>query len=495
MIEPGATGDASVLSSATQGIHFHHEVQFYFDDRFLIQSLSAFFRSALYVGSSVVVVATKCHRDNLAEELERVGVGFAAAVQQGRYVALDAAETLAAFTVNGVLDKTQFREVIGSVISCSAATACRSDAKVVIFGEMVSLLWQRGEAQSALQLEQLWNQLSASHSFHLRCGYPIASFDREIHTELFSRICAEHQLVIPAEDYTAAPNENDRLRAVARLQHAEQLLKTESEERRIAQDQTLEVQNRYEELVKEIHHREEVEDELRRFTRRLLTARDEEQRVIAAELHENTAQLLAALSLYFGVLHEEKGSLNPRLASIVASSRSVSERLLSEIRKLSHLLHPPTLDDMGLDSALKEYIDQFMASSGAKIALEISGNLGRFDRKLEIAVFRIVEEALANIHPRFGKAFAIVRLRRSAHALMVEVQTPHASPSGKEIPVRAETRITGIQERVAEHGGTVQFISDPLSTLVSVILPVEDAGDQSGPTGSELTQTSQAGKS
>jgi signal transduction histidine kinase len=493
-IEPGSTGDSSVLSSATQGTHFHHEVQFYFNDRFLIQSLSAFFRNALNVGNSVIVLATKCHRDNLAEELERTGTGFAAAVQQGRYVALDAAETLAAFTVDGMVDKTRFHEVIGGVIACSAATARGSGANVMIFGEMVSLLWERGEVQSALRLEQLWNQLSESHSFHLRCGYPIAGFDREIHTELFSLICAEHQLVIPAEDYTAAANENVRLRTVARLQHAEQLLKTETEERRIAQDQTVEVQSRYEELVKEVRRREEIEDELRRFTRRLMAARDEEQRVIAAELHENTAQLLAALSLYFGVLHEEKGSLNPRLASIVASSRSVSDRLLTEIRKLSHLLHPPTLDDMGLDSALKEYIGQFMASSGAKIALEISGNLGRFDRKLEIAVFRIVEEALANIHPRFGKALAIVRLRRAPRALIVEVQTPHSVTSSTEIPVRAETRITGIQERVAEHGGTVQFISDPSSTLVSVTLPVEDASDASG-TSSELTQTGQAGQS
>jgi signal transduction histidine kinase len=475
--EPGLTGDASMWSWVGTNTQCRHEVQFYFDDRFLIQSLSSFFRTALDSGGSVIVVATKSHRESLAEALQRAGIRLTAAIQQGRYVALDAAETLAQFTVDDLPDEAQFRKVLGNVVACAAA-ARRKGSGVAIFGEMVSLLWQHGKTEAALQLEQFWNRLSEFHSFHLRCGYPIASFDREVHTELFSRICGEHEVVIPAEDYSGLADENDRLRTVARLQHAEQLLKKESEERRLAQHQTLAVQTRNEELLKEIRQREEAEDELRRFTRRLLAVRDEEQRIIAAELHENTAQLLAALSLYFGVLQEEKPSLNPRLASIVDSSRAVSESLLTEIRKLSHLLHPPTLDEMGLSSALKEYIDQFIASSGARVALEIPGELGRFDRKLEIAVFRIVEEGLANIYPRFGKAFATVRLKRGAGSLIVEIQNPQpksveALSSGAAIPTRPETRITGIQERAAEHGGTVQFTSDPSGIFISVTLPVE----------------------
>lgn len=483
--EQGANQTAPLSSATERGPHCAHEVQFYFDDRFLIRSLSAFFQKALKAGDAAIVVATKSHRDSLAEELERSGVNLPTAVQQNRYISLDASETLAQFTVQGVLDEPLFREVIGNVIACASAAAGENHAQVVIFGEMVQLLWQRGEPEAALQLEQFWNRLAELHSFHLRCGYPIAQFDREVHTELFSRICGEHKVVIPAEDYLAA-DENDRLRLVARLQHAEQLLKTETEERRVAQDQALEVQTRNEELVREVHRREGVEEELRRFTRRLLTARDEEQRVIAAELHENTAQLLAALSLYFGVLNEEKASLNPRLASIVASSRAVSDNLLAEIRKLSHLLHPPTLDDMGLSSALREYLDQFSASSGVRISLEIPPSLGRFDRKIEIAVFRIVEEALANIHPRHGKACATVRVRRNARSLIVQVQnpvqfqSPQSADASAETEMRREIRITGIQERVAEHGGTVRFTSDPSGNTVSVTLPVTDVENRQG---------------
>jgi signal transduction histidine kinase len=337
---------------------------------------------------------------------------------------------------------------------------------------MVTLLWERGAAASALRLEQLWNRLSEVHSFQLRCAYSLGSFDREVHTELFSRICGEHQAVIPAESYTDLPDENQRLRTVARLQQIEQALKTESVQCRIARVQNRQIENENLQLVGEIRKREAAEEELRRFTRRLLAARDEEQRRIAAELHENTAQLLAALSLYFGVLHEQKACLNPKVASVIARSRSVSDNLLREIRKLSHLLHPPTLDDVGLGSAITEYVDQLRSSSKARIELDMAEDLGRFSRKLEIAVFRIVEEALDSIRSTSGGGFALVRLRRSSSALEIEIQNHHRGASPAQTSTGADTRIMGIHERALEHGGSVQFTSDPTACLLRVTLPL-----------------------
>ena len=451
-----------------------HDVQFYFDDRFLIRSLTCFIEGAIASGSSVIIVATRAHRDSLRDELERSGIDLPALAQQGRYLALDAAQMLAQFTIDGSLDEQLFQERIGNLIACADATR-RPDGEVAIFGEMVALLWQRGDAQAALQLEQFWNRLSAARSFRLLCAYPLEGFDREVHTDLFTRICSEHETVIPAEAYSDLVDDNERLRAVARLQQSEQVLKTETEERRKAQARAAEIQTRNERLTREIRQREAAEEDLRRFTRRLLTARDEEQRRIAAELHENTAQLLSALSLYFGVLNQEKASLNPRLASVVASSRSVSDSLLAEIRKLSHLLHPPTLDDMGLGSALEEYVEQFNSSSSAKVELEIAEHLGRFDRKLELAVFRIVEEALSNLYSDSAKSVATVRLSRSASALSIEIQN-HQLNSAPESAARAETRIMGIQARVIEHGGTVQFTSGPSGTLISVTFPLPGPG-------------------
>jgi signal transduction histidine kinase len=447
-------------------------VQFYFDERFLIASLAAFVGTALETGSSAVVVATKAHRDGLAQELEKTGVGLAAAVEQGRYLAFDAQQTLDSFTTNGILDKERFCDVIGNVIVRAAAASHNEQSKVAIYGEMVSLLWQRGEDQATVQLEQFWNDLSQTHSFYLRCGYPLTSFDRETHAEMFAGICGQHQAVIPAESYTGLVDENDRLLAIARLQQTEQALKTEAVERRLAQSRVQDIHSQNQQLIQEVEKREIAEDELRRFTRRLLMARDEEQRRIAGELHENTAQLLAALSLYFGVLHEEKAALSPRLANVVDSSREVAENLLKEIRKLSHVLHPPTLDDIGVGAALKEYIEHFSARSGIKVDLEISGNLGRLGRNVEIAVFRIVEEALANVRQHSGSTSAAVRLIRSSSVVLVEIQDHGYGISRKRGAANAGTGITGMRERARELGGTVRVQSDNNGTLVSVSLPL-----------------------
>ena len=465
------------LSVATASTHAdgpcRHEVQFYFDDRFLISSLAVFMGTALESGNSAIVVATKAHRDALAQQLDRTGVGLATAVEQGRYIALDAAETLAQFMVGGSPDQALFREVIGNVITQASAATAREDSKVAVYGEMVTILWQSGEGEAAMQLEDLWNDLSEIHSFYLRCGYPLSSFDREAHTEAFGKICRQHQAVIPAESYTALVDEDDRLRTVALLQQTEQALKTEATERRRAQARAEEARSQNEQLTAEVRKRETSEDELRRFTRRLLMARDEEQRNIASELHENTAQLLAALSLYFGVLNEEKDSLSPRLASVVASSRSVAQSLLIEVRKLSHLLHPPTLDDIGLGPALREYIEQFTGWSGIKVDLLVASDVGRFRRHIEIAIFRIVEEALANVRQHSGSATAAVRLSHSSDGVVVEIQDYGSGISRRDGAAKAGVGITGMRERARELGGNVRIQSNITGTLVSVTLPVE----------------------
>jgi signal transduction histidine kinase len=126
---------------------------------------------------------------------------------------------------------------------------------------------------------------------------------------------------------------------------------------------------------------------------------------------------------------------------------------------------------MGLSSALQEYVEQFQAAHHTKVELKISEHLGRFNRNLEIAVFRIVEEALANLYPISDESSASVRLSRSPDALLLKIQN-QCGNSATEAAARAETRIMGIHARVMEHGGTVQFTSDPSGTLISVKLPL-----------------------
>jgi signal transduction histidine kinase len=475
----GPTLARSLSSSPAAAARPHsccHAVQFYYDDRFLINSLSDFVLGALEAGRCAVVVATREHRFDCAESLREKGVNLTEAIEQGRYVALDASDTLERFMVDGSPDAKLFAEILSDIISTSSACVIPGSndgkEKVAIFGEMVALLLERGQIRAALRLEQLWNELSQNHSFELLCAYRISSFDRTTHRELFHQICAEHDFVIPAEGYPERGDEKDRLRTIALLQQAEQVLKTQSVEHQLAEAQSREAEYQKQQLLKEIRKHEAVEEELRKFTRRLLTARDEEQRRIAASLHENMAQLVAALSVYFGVLHQEEGTLNPRLQSAVASSRSVSDNLLNEIRKLSRLLHPPTLDDMGVGVALKEYVDH-LNRHGASIALELAPNIGRFNRELEITVYRIVEEALHNIRPRSASANTTVRVMRSPSSLLLEIEGPHADNNNAKGSQRPETRFTGIHERVMEHHGSVHFTSTPSGTLISVTLPLE----------------------
>ena len=200
-----------------------HSVQFYSDDPFLIDALSRFMGAALGAGDAGVVIATHSHREQLADRLAARGVDVNLAVEQGRYVALDAAQTLAQFMVNGFPDEERFAQVIGGVISRAKAATGLAQNRASLFGEMVALLWGEGKTEAALRLEQLWNQIAQSHSFSLVCAYPLAHFYRADQSEEFLKVCAEHSAVIPAEDYTLA-EEDERYRIIAYWQQRAQSL-------------------------------------------------------------------------------------------------------------------------------------------------------------------------------------------------------------------------------------------------------------------------------
>jgi signal transduction histidine kinase len=349
---------------------------------------------------------------------------------------------------------------------------------------MVALLWQEGRGDAAIRLEQLWNELSQHQSFDLLCGYPLSEFNREEHRESFGKICVEHSAVIPAESFSAVADEKDRLRTIALLQQAELALETESLERQLAKARTDEIQSQNVALLEQVKSRERAEDELQRFTRRLLTARDEEQRHIALELHENMAQLLAALSLYFGVLQEESGSLSPRVCSVVDSSRAAAHTLLAQVRKLSYLLHPPTLDDMGLASALKEYLEQLMECSYIRVELDVPSTLPRLPRKVEIAVFRIIEEALTNLRLNSGSPSAKVRVRCSAEEVLVEIHHRGDGIVGGKIKGQKDAApsrlgLLGMRERARDLGGAINIKTDDQGTSIFITLPTGTARESS----------------
>ena len=229
---------SSLHAAEPQGrlnLHKHtHSVQFYSDDTFLIDVLSRFMGSAVGAGDAAIVIATQQHREELAQRLADRGVDVARAVEQGRYVALDAAETLSQFMADDWPDETRFVELMGGVISRAKKAADNENGRAALFGEMVALLWDAGKSDAALRLEQLWNQIAQSHSFSLVCAYPLTDFYREEHGKFFQQICEQHSAVVPDENYTLA-SEEQRLRSVARWQQKALALEGEIDERRKAE--------------------------------------------------------------------------------------------------------------------------------------------------------------------------------------------------------------------------------------------------------------------
>jgi PAS domain S-box-containing protein len=215
-----------------------HAVQLYSADEFLLDALSRFIGSALASGDVAVVIATAGHRQELAATLKERGLDLAVAARQGRYVELDAAETLAQFMRDGWPEVARFRKLLGEVIERARAAAGGRDRHVAAFGEMVALLAKAGKSEAAIRMEQLWNDLAQAHRFYLRCAYSLSSFALPEQGETLFRICNEHTHVIPAESFAALTGDEERVRHIALLQQKAQALETESAERKQAERAT-----------------------------------------------------------------------------------------------------------------------------------------------------------------------------------------------------------------------------------------------------------------
>lgn len=457
-----------------------HGVQFYSADKFLIEELSRYVNHALHSGDAAVVVATEEHRESLIRRLTAQGVEMGTAIEQGRFLALDAAQLLTTFMIEGWPEQQRFNDVVGGVIEKAvAATGRGANPRVAIYGEMVALLWEQGKVEAAIRLEQLWNDLARSKSFSLFCGYPISSFGHERDADLLMKVCGEHSAVIPAEGYTGLVNEDDRRRTVVQLQQKAKALETEvAEHKRLRQELELRVQSRTAELqsknvqlLEEIRRREGAEISLRTLTSQLLLIRDEERRRVAHELHESTAQVLATLAINLSLLEEPEQEVGSRDKKLIEQSVRLVDQLLGEVRQLSDLLHPPTLDEMGLSSAILWYTDRFAQRNSVKVTVDLPEDLGRFSPDREIAAFRVVQESLSNVQRHSGSATANVRLRKSSGRICVEV-----SDKGKGMPselaLTPGVGISGMRERVRQLGGLLSIRSDGHGTTVTAELPL-----------------------
>jgi DNA-binding response OmpR family regulator len=176
-------------------IAHRHDVGFYSDDARLLDDLTEFIGAALKAGNAAIVVATESHRESLLPRLQAQGLDIGTAIEQGRYVPLDAAETLSTFMRNGMPDPVLFLKLLGSLIATVADTAHAEPARVAIFGECVHLLWAQGNAEAAIQMEKLGNQLAKRYNVDILCGYSRATVEVGMEDHIFQQICAEHSAV------------------------------------------------------------------------------------------------------------------------------------------------------------------------------------------------------------------------------------------------------------------------------------------------------------
>ncbi len=200
---------------------YAHSVQFYDDDAYLVQSVREF----IDAGEVGVVIATREHLVLLEEKLSVGGIELSYARVTGVYTSFDAQETLAKFMVRGMLDREKFLSVIGSIIK----EAVQTKRKVHAFGEMVAILWQQGNPDAALQVEQLWNELQTIYSFALFCAYPMDAFTGDAQATGFSDVCGTHGKVTPLEKYVQLTSEVDRSREIVYLQQKARSLEAEIE--------------------------------------------------------------------------------------------------------------------------------------------------------------------------------------------------------------------------------------------------------------------------
>jgi DcmR-like sensory protein len=177
-----------------------HAVQFYESDGHLLDLLTRFVGTALVGGDIAIAIATKSHHDGLSRRLQANGLEVGVPREQGRFIALDAGTALGEISRGGSVDHGLFAQVFGALMDAVSRTAGR---RIVAFGEMVSLLWAREQIESAIRVEEWWNDLALRYQFSLCCAYPMGGFANR-HAAPFLKICAQHSHVFTAPRRSAA---------------------------------------------------------------------------------------------------------------------------------------------------------------------------------------------------------------------------------------------------------------------------------------------------
>jgi PAS domain S-box-containing protein len=237
-----------------------------------------------------------------------------------------------------------------------------------------------------------------------------------------------------------------------------------------------------ERIAEQSQQLQQANRELRQLSSRIVAIRDDERRRLGRELHDSQGQYLAAIKMNLELIEATESSLPAMQKTALREAVALLERSMKEIRVISHLLHPPLLDEIGLQAVVPWFISSFSERSGIQVDLEMPKDIAKLPDTVELAVFRVLQECLTNVHRHSGSKIAKVRLQPNGETIVLEV-----SDEGTGLPASADPNqlggvgITGMRERVHELGGKFDVQFSRQGTRVNAIFPVaEPAAERAG---------------
>jgi PAS domain S-box-containing protein len=243
----------------------------------------------------------------------------------------------------------------------------------------------------------------------------------------------------------------------------EELLRSRDHLEQHVHQRTTELVQKTLEMSEQARQLDQANASLRELSARILHLQDEERRRIASHLHDSTGSWITALSMNLSVLQTDSSNLSAKSKTVLADSLEILRDMSNDLRTVSHLLHPPLLDEMGLQSALRWFVEEFSKRSKIPVEVELAPNLGRLSRECETAIFRVVQEALTNVHRHSGSPRASICITRQDQQISLEVRD-----WGVGIPAlkggshaRPGVGVQGMRERIHQLGGNFEIRRNP----------------------------------
>jgi len=219
---------------------------------------------------------------------------------------------------------------------------------------------------------------------------------------------------------------------------------------------------------------------LRNLSQRLMKMQDEERRRVARDLHDSTSQTLAALKMNVANL-QKRFENDPLTSGALTDIAGIADQALQEIRTTSYLLHPPLLDEAGLASAARWYVEGFSQRSGIQVNLDVPSGFERLPNDAEMVLFRVLQESLTNVHRHSGASIVEIEIRRSPDRVIMEVQdnghgiAPELLDRLRKTTGGNGVGLAGMQERLNEWKGQFEIESGSNGTTLRVGLPLASA--------------------